>query len=174
MGRGYKGRYKPRNKSKYVGDKRNIIYRSLWERSFCKWCDRSNNVIKWALEPLMISYFDQGKNKYRKYHPDFYMEMANGDKLLVEVKPDYETKPPKMKKGTKRYIIAESTFITNQSKWIAAREYCKQKGWKFQIVTEHVMKDMGIKLITTPPRRKKKGVSKKKVKYTNRKPSSGL
>ncbi|RLA61616.1 MAG: hypothetical protein DRQ78_08580, partial [Epsilonproteobacteria bacterium] len=119
-------------------------------------------------------YFDRGKNKYRKYHPDFYMEMANGNKLLIEVKPDYETKPPKMKKGTKRYLIAESTFITNQSKWIAAREYCKQKGWKFQIVTEHVMKDMGIKLITTPPRRKKKGVSKKKVKYTNRKPSSGL
>lgn len=171
MARGYSGRYKVRNKSKYIGDKRNIIYRSLWERSFCKWCDSSKKVKKWAIEPFELPYFDSGQNKNRKYNPDFYMEMDDGEKYLVEVKPDYETKPPAMKKGTKKYLVAESTFITNSCKWETAKRYCASKGWKFRIVTEHTLKEMGIKIIT-PRKSKKKGVSKKKVRYTN-KSSSG-
>lgn len=166
--RGYSGRYKVKNKSKYIGDKRNIIYRSLWERSFCKWCDSNNKVIKWAIEPFEIPYFDEGQNKHRKYNPDFYIEMANGDKYLIEVKPDYETKPPKMRKGTKKYILAESTYITNTSKWGTAKRYCDAKGWKFKIITEHTLKGMGIKIITKAKPKKNKGVSKKKVRYTNK------
>lgn len=170
--RGYSGYFKPRNKSKYIGDKRSIIYRSLWERGLCKWCDGNKKVMKWAIEPFAIPYFDKGTNKHRKYYPDFYIEMENGDKYIMEVKPDYETKPPKMKKGTKKYIIAEQTYMTNQSKWEHANEFCKQKGWLFKVITEHTLKDMGIKLIKKLPRPKKKGVSKKKVRFTN-KTSSG-
>lgn len=169
--RGYSGRYKVRNKSKYIGDKRNIIYRSLWERSFCKWCDSNRKVIKWAIEPFHIPYFDKGQRKNRKYNPDFYMEMEDGVKYLIEIKPDYETKPPKMRKGSKKYIVAEATYMTNTSKWETANKYCESKGWKFKIITEHTLKEMGIKILSKPVV-KRKGVSKKKVKYTN-KASSG-
>ena len=169
----YSGYYKPKNKSKYVGKKSSIIWRSLWERGFCKWCDNNPKVVKWAIEPYHISYYDKGKGKQRKYYPDFFMEMENGNKYLIEVKPDYETKPPAMKKGTKRHLLAESTWITNSCKWDAAEFHCKQKNWSFKIVTEHTLKKLGIKIITKLPRRKK-GVSNKKVKYTNRKTSSGL
>jgi len=175
LGRGYSGYYKPKHKSKYIGDKRNIYYRSLWERSFCKWCDLNNKVMKWAIEPFVIPYYDKGQKKYRKYNPDFYIKMENGKRYLIEIKPDHETKPPKVKRRTKRTLLAESTYITNQSKWDTATIYCKKNNMEFRVVTEFTMKEMGIKIITTPPRkRRKKGVSKKKVKYTNRKTSSGL
>lgn len=173
--RGYSGTFTPRNKSKYVGSKkRSIIYRSLWERSFCKWCDSNNNVLQWAIEPFPIDYYDKGTNKQRKYYPDFFLKMSNGKKYIIEVKPEYQTKPPKMKKGSKKCIIEEETYMTNTSKWETAQRYCDDKGWEFKIVTEHTMKSMGIKIITNPPAKKKKGVSKKKVKYSNRKTSSGL
>lgn len=169
MVRGYTGKYKPRHKSKYIGDKCNIIYRSLWERGFCKWCDNNTKVVKWAIEPFAIKYYDQGQRKYRKYYPDFFIEMESGKKMIIEVKPDYETKPPKMKKGTKKYMVAESTYITNQSKWSTIKLYCEDKGWSFKVVTEHTLQKMGIKLVKQlPPRKKRKGTSKKKVKYTNK------
>lgn len=171
--RSYRGYYKPRNKSKYIGNKSSIIWRSLWERSFCKYCDSNNKIVKWAIEPFTIPYYDKGTNKYRRYYPDFFIEMEDGTKYLIEIKPDYETKPPKMKKGSKKYLLAEQTYHTNQSKWKTAEKYCVNKGWIFKVVTEHTLKKMGIKIITSLPK-KKKGTSKKKVKYTNRKTSSGL
>ena len=44
----YKGKYKPKNRSKYKGDPTKIVYRSLWERRFMVYCDENPNVIKWA------------------------------------------------------------------------------------------------------------------------------
>jgi hypothetical protein len=164
--RGYSGRYKLKYKSKYVGDKHNVYYRSLWERAFCKWCDYNKRVVKWAIEPFSIPYFDKGNHKYRRYNPDFYIEMENGKKYLIEIKPDYETKPPKMRKGTKKYILAEQTFKTNQSKWYSATEYCKKRGWEFKVVTEITLEQMGINVLKTP-KRKKKRTSKKNVRFSN-------
>ena len=40
----YKGRYKPENPKKYKGDSGNIVYRSLWERKFMRYCDLNENV----------------------------------------------------------------------------------------------------------------------------------
>lgn len=166
--RTHTGYYNPKIKSKYVGDKKKIYYRSSWERSFCKWCDSNPKVKKWIIEPFELPYYDEGKKKHRKYNPDFWVQMEDGKTYLIEVKPDYETKPPKMKEGTPKYLIQESTFITNNSKWKAADKFCKRKGWKFIIVTEVEMKQMGIKLLKSIPPMKRKGVSKKNVKYTNK------
>lgn len=173
----YSGDYIPKDRSKYVGtDVRKAHYRSLWERGFCKWCDKNPKVVKWAIEPFFINYFDKGRGKYRKYYPDFYVKMDSGAKYLIEIKPDYETRPPKMREGTKKHMIAESTWMTNTCKWETANIYCEQKGMSFKVVTEHTLKKLGIKLIGKPPRykKRKKGTSKKKIKYTNRKASSGL
>ena len=37
---------------------------------------------------------------------------------------------------TKRYINEVKTWGVNQAKWEAAREFCLDKGWKFQIMHE--------------------------------------
>ena len=54
----YKGKYKPKNRSKYKGDPTKIIYRSLWERRFMVYCDENPSIIKWASEEVVIPYND--------------------------------------------------------------------------------------------------------------------
>ncbi len=50
----YKGRYKPENTKKYLGNFNNIIYRSLWERKFMHYCDVNENILEWASEEIHI------------------------------------------------------------------------------------------------------------------------
>jgi hypothetical protein len=61
---------------------------------------------------------------------------------IIEVKPASQAVPPKPKKRiTKQYINEVMTYGINEAKWKAATEYCKDRGWKFVVVTE---KDLGI------------------------------
>ena len=50
MGQPLKSKYHPERPEKYVGDAKNIICRSSWERKFCRWCDLNENIIKWGSE----------------------------------------------------------------------------------------------------------------------------
>jgi len=171
--RSFTGYYKAKNKSKYAGDSRSIYYRSSWERLFCKWCDTNKNVAKWAIEPFKIPYFDDATGKMRMYNPDFYVEMVDGVKYLIEVKPKYETEPPKLRKGTEKFVIAESTYKTNTSKWRAAEKLCEKKKWSFKIVTEDTLKSMGIKIISSIPsipQIRRKRPSKKSINNVNNTP----
>ena len=52
----YSGKYRPTNIKKYRGDYRNIIYRSLWERKFMKYCDKNSNILEWGSEEVIIPY----------------------------------------------------------------------------------------------------------------------
>jgi hypothetical protein len=80
-----------------------------------------------------------------KYFPDFYMEVVTKEnkkeKILIEVKPLKETKPPQYKRRTKNVLIAEAMYSQNQAKWNAAREFCLDQGWEFKIMTE---KELGV------------------------------
>ena len=73
---------------------------------------------------------------------DFYIKVKNTDgtvdKYLIEVKPYHQTIPPKPspKKSKKTMLIEQKTWITNQEKWKAAREFCAKRGLKFKLVTE--------------------------------------
>jgi hypothetical protein len=40
------------------------------------------------------------------------------------------------------------TYAKNQSKWKAADELCKDRGWIFEVWTEETLKNLGIKLLT--------------------------
>ena len=51
-------------------------------------------------------------------------------------KPKKETKPPKKRKKTSRYIQEVKTWGVNEAKWKAAEEYCKDRKWEFKILTE--------------------------------------
>ena len=42
----YKGRFRVLNPAKYKGDITSVIYRSLWELRFMKWCDLNENILE--------------------------------------------------------------------------------------------------------------------------------
>ena len=141
----YKGIFKPSYPKKYIGDAKNIVYRSLWERKLMRWCDTNEKVLKWASEEIAIKYFNPVKKRRARYFPDFYVEYIDKNnkrrKMLVEVKPSKETQPPKYKKKTKNSMIAEALYTQNVAKWEAAKEFCQDQGWEFKIMTEH---DLGV------------------------------
>lgn len=138
----YKTRFNPENPSKYIGDFSNIICRSLWERKVCKWLDTNINVLRWASEEIKIPYVSPKDNKIHNYYPDFFAEVktkqGNIETLLIEVKPEKQTKPPKKPKKKSNNFLRESiTYEINKSKWQSAKKYCEKNGWKFVILTEN-------------------------------------
>ena len=143
----YKGKYKPSYPQKYKGDPTNIIYRSLWERKFCVYCDLNENVLEWASEEIQIKYFDPTTKKVRRYFPDFYIKYLDKDgkirKAIIEIKPLKETQEPVRKKGksNKTLIYETLTYVKNQAKWQAAKEFCSDNLFEFRIMTE---KELGI------------------------------
>lgn len=141
----YKGRFIPKNPQKYAGDVSNIIWRSTWERQVMNWLDLSDNVVYWSSEELVIKYYSPVDNKIHRYFPDFIVKIKKRDgKVMthvIEVKPEYQTRQPTQKKKTKRFIEESITYVVNQSKWKAAEEFCKDRGWVFQVLTE---KHLGI------------------------------
>jgi hypothetical protein len=143
----YKGRFRVVNAVKYKGDITNIVYRSLWELKFMKWCDSSVSVIEWGSETVIIPYISPIDNKVHRYFVDFYIKVRTKtntiEKYLIEIKPEKFTKPPDIpKKQTKRFIDEVFQYGVNDAKWKAAFEFCKDRNMKFVILTE---KDLGIK-----------------------------
>ena len=139
----YSGRYNVLNSKKYKGDHTNVIFRSLWERDCFKWCDSNPKVKAWSSEEIMIPYYYEADKKYHRYFPD--LKIVFEDKtIIVEIKPDKETKPPTGNKRTKRYITEALTYVKNMNKWEAANSFCKDRKWEFQIWTEEPLYSMGI------------------------------
>lgn len=138
----YQGRYVPRNPEKYAGDPTQVIYRSSWELKFFNWCDSNSSVIKWSSEELVIPYRCPTDDRVHRYFPDALIKVRDKDgnikTYLVEIKPDHQTRPPDPgKRKTKRYLTEVMTWGKNEAKWKAAREYCKDRGYEFMIITEH-------------------------------------
>lgn len=143
--RTYKGRFEPQNTSKYLGDSKNIIYRSSWELKVMRYFDVHPSVLKWSSEEIVIPYFDPTRRKQRRYFPDFYVEFIDVDKKLqkwlIEVKPSAQTKRPvksekKSKKVRKKFLYESFVYAVNNAKWQAAEAYCTKHGMKFMIWTE--------------------------------------
>lgn len=137
----YKGRYTPKYPHKYVGDVRNVIYRSSWEIKLFKWCDTNRNVLRWSSEEIRIPYISPIDGKPHTYYVDVWMEVMLADKqtkrYLVEVKPEKFTQPPQQpKRKTKKYIAEVFEWGKNDAKWKAARAFCEKRGWEFIILTE--------------------------------------
>lgn len=145
----YKGKFRPKNPDKYEGDFRNIVYRSLWERQVFKWIDENPDVMKWSSEETIVPYRCATDNKYHRYFMDLKVRFKNGQTYLIEIKPKKQTEQPKRKSRiTKAYVNEVMTYAKNQSKWKAAEEYCKDRGWIFEVWTETTLKNLGIKLLT--------------------------
>ena len=143
----YKGRYQPNNPLKYKGNFKNIIYRSLWERKFMRYCDSNQNILEWGSEEYIIPYRSPLDNKIHRYFPDFYIKVneKNGyiKKYLIEIKPKRQCVEPKVQKNkTRGYLYEVYEYARNQAKWKAAKSFCADRLWEFKVLTED---ELGIK-----------------------------
>ena len=136
------GYYQPKRPEKYVGDVNNIVYRSSWELEAFEFCDNNPNVIKWASEEIVIPYMvptANGGTRKARYFPDLYMEYKNRDgkviRDLIEIKPHKQTKTSRSR-NPKNKMYENAVHMKNQLKWEAARNWCKQNGMNFRILTE--------------------------------------
>ena len=118
-----RGRYVPKNLSKYTGNPNKITYRSMWERRFMLYCDRSPNILSWSSEEMHIAYLSPKDDKFHNYYPDFYIEYTDKRnklrKALIEIKPHYQR-----------------SYKVNKAKWAAAEYYCTTNGLEFKVLTE--------------------------------------
>ena len=167
----HQGYYIPEHPEKWL-TKENV-YRSSWEFLFCKWADQNPAVLKVASEPIGIKYLDPTGNleycmkhnldpnnpqnwKARTYYTDFWIEIADETKpdgkkrIFIEIKPYDQTQCPKpltesaTLKEHKAYNRAAQTFLVNQSKWTAAREFFKSRGAEFMVITERTLQQLGL------------------------------
>ena len=118
------------------------------ELNFIKWCDRSEKVLKWNSEEVVIPYISPMDKKRHRYFPDFLIQTSKGW-TLIEVKPQVQTKPPKKLlvekltlKKKRRYVYAVKTWLVNEAKWEAAKKVCKVNGWNWSVMSEkHLIPD---------------------------------
>jgi len=141
----YKGFYTPTNPHKYRGDPKNCVYRSLWERRFMVFCDTNPNITEWSSEEVIIPYRSPFDKKIHRYFVDFWIKTKNKDGLeentLIEIKPKKKTVQPSMPSGagarvSRGKMTEVRDWMVNSAKWEAAREFCADRKWKFQILTE--------------------------------------
>ena len=141
----YKGWFRPKNPKKYKGDATNVVYRSNWELRVMKHFDEDPNVLWWASEELVIPYRSPVDQRMHRYFPDFIahvkQKIGKEKTIVIEIKPERQTKKPIQKRQTKRFLEEAATYAINQEKWRAADIFCQKEGWDFMVLTE---KDLGI------------------------------
>ena len=143
----YKGKFRPKITKKYKGDYTNIIYRSLWELKFMKYCDSNQNILEWGSEEIIIPYISPLDNRPHRYFPDFYIKVRENTgqikKMIIEIKPKRQCIEPKVQKiKTKSYVREVCEYVKNQAKWEAATDFCKNRMMDFKVLTES---ELGIK-----------------------------
>jgi hypothetical protein len=137
-----KGFFQPHHPEKYKGNVHNIVYRSGWERTFMIWLDKREDVLEWSSEEIFVRYRNPVNNRPRRYFPDFLVTKKNRDgkieTVLIEIKPDKETRPPdKPEKPNRYYYTKVATYAINMRKWEAADAWAKERGYTFKILTEN-------------------------------------
>lgn len=151
----YSGKYTVKHRSKYKGDADNVVYRSMWERHCFSWCDMNSSIRSWSSEEVIIPYFWDVDKRMHRYFMDLKITYKDGRTVLIEIKPEKETKPPKRPDKSKRYISEALTYVKNMNKWEAAQSYAKDRKWTFEIWTEKTLTEMNIL-----PKQSKKGALK--------------
>ena len=141
------GKYKVRNKEKYVGNLQECEHRSRWELRYMKYLDSNPNVIEWGSETVIIPYYHPIDKRTRRYFVDFYVKVVTktgmAKKYIIEIKPYNQCFPPKKpKRQTITYKNKIKTYVMNQAKWKAAKKYADKRDWEFVVITE---KELGIK-----------------------------
>lgn len=118
-----------------------VEYKSNLERVAIRYADFNKYIVKWSMEPFPIKYTKPTDGKIHRYYVDMFLEFANGQKFIVEIKSKNETKPPrkpskKTQKALLNYQKALATYHVNQAKWKAAEQFAKTNKMKFIILSE--------------------------------------
>jgi hypothetical protein len=93
-----------------------------------QWLDAEPTVITYGYETVKIPYVSNLRSgKVRNYYPDFLVELADGKKILVEVKPQNKLTQARVKK-----------------KLAAAQVWCSEHGASLQVITEVELVSMGL------------------------------
>jgi len=103
--------------------KSDISYRSSWEKIAIEYLDKNEDIVGFLHEPFSLKYLFEGLEK--NYIPDFFIEYKSGIKKVIEIKP-------------KCFVEYE----INQFKFQAAKDYCQEKGYVFEIWTEEDIKKL--------------------------------
>ena len=63
--------------------------------------------------------------------------------MVIEIKPKNQVVMPEQnpKRRTKAWAYKVQTWVVNQAKWEAAKEFCADRNYEFKIMTEE---DLGI------------------------------
>lgn len=114
----------------------NIIYRSSYELKFIMWLENNNKVKRWGSECFYIPYlyFD---GTTHKYYPDYFVEMVDGSKMVIEIKPYNQTQKP-----INENSWAAKEYAKNICKWKAAMDFCTSKGYIFKVLTEKTINQL--------------------------------
>jgi hypothetical protein len=164
----YTGRYKVKNPSKYKGDVHEVVFRSSWELAVFNFLDNNNEVVEWSSEEIVVPYLFEVDKKYHRYFVDVFIKWKAGNCMIVEIKPNAHTIIPKNKnKRSPKYLRESITYVKNQNKWAAAKEYALDRGWTFMVWTELELSEMGI---LPKPLKKVPGNLKKLKPYRPKKP----
>jgi hypothetical protein len=105
-----------------------VTYKSSWELAYMKYLDSNPAVQSFQYEGMQIAYMSDGRtHKIVRYIPDFLVNMADGSKILVEIKPFRRTSDQK-----------------NINKMAAAKTWCDEHNATLQIITEVDLKKLGL------------------------------
>lgn len=130
----HQGYIQPADLKKYYSSCKDepVIFRSGLELKFIQYCEGNPNITKWASEPISIPYYNRLAKTYRHYYPDYIIENKEGQRTIIEVKPDDQTHKPSA--NDSRWL--KESWIINTDKWTAAQQFAHDNGMKFIIVTE--------------------------------------
>lgn len=127
-----------------MGNVNKIIFRSSWELKAFEFCDNNPSILRWSSEEIAIPYIKptfNAKKPYRKanYFPDLYVEYYNTKGILIremiEIKPEKQLRPTRARKLANK-ITESKTYMVNQAKWDAARDWCRKRNIRFSFMTE--------------------------------------
>ena len=132
----YKGKFKPKNRTKYKGDPDKIIYRSLWELRFMRYLDSTPSILKWSSEEVVVPYRSPIDGRRHRYFPHFWIRVKTSDgsvkESLIEIKPKAQTSL----ESAGRSQGKKKQAVINMAKWEAANAYAKQNKIRFRVISE--------------------------------------
>lgn len=95
-----------------------VAYKSQSELDYARFLDNCNEVVSYDSESFVIWYRNNEEDKM--YIPDFTVNYRDGHTEVVEVKP-------------LNHHSAHDDLL--ESKYLAARKYCQENGYKFVVIT---------------------------------------
>ena len=97
-----------------------FYYCSSYEKLFLEFCESSDKIGALQRPDFVIPYKDES-DKLRNYYADFFI---NND-VLIEIKPK-----------------SMMNYNHNREKINAGKEYCKNMGYEYKVLTEEELKDL--------------------------------